>query len=164
MTLDELLALLPDNQHGDISASDLRTIVTELYGPLANEFRVAQGPFTLPAAASFSPLPTPGPIAGLMTVVESGPVLLSLSVYVDSGANNNDVSLGLDLTGATVVAVGGPGKTVRVGGKQYVQSTLSNTYLQEFNEGDTLGEVMYKATLSGAIVSDLSINMVSLIS
>lgn len=31
MTLDELLALLPDNDTGAIDASDLRTIVTELY-------------------------------------------------------------------------------------------------------------------------------------
>lgn len=30
-TLDDLLALLPDNTSGDISAADLRTIVTELY-------------------------------------------------------------------------------------------------------------------------------------
>jgi hypothetical protein len=31
VTLDELLALLPDNDTGDISAADLRTIVTDLY-------------------------------------------------------------------------------------------------------------------------------------
>lgn len=31
MTLDELLALLPDNTTGEISAADFRTIVTELY-------------------------------------------------------------------------------------------------------------------------------------
>jgi len=31
MTLDELLALLPDNDTGDIGADDLRTIVQELY-------------------------------------------------------------------------------------------------------------------------------------
>ena len=31
MTLDEMLALLPDNTTGDISAADLRAIVTELY-------------------------------------------------------------------------------------------------------------------------------------
>ena len=31
MTLDELLALLPDNDTGDIGADDLRTVVTELY-------------------------------------------------------------------------------------------------------------------------------------
>lgn len=31
MTLDELLALLPDNDTGDIDAADLRTIVTEMW-------------------------------------------------------------------------------------------------------------------------------------
>lgn len=31
MTLDELLALLPDNTIGEISAADLRTIVTDLF-------------------------------------------------------------------------------------------------------------------------------------
>ena len=32
MTLAELLALIPDNETGDIGADDLRTIVTDLYG------------------------------------------------------------------------------------------------------------------------------------
>jgi hypothetical protein len=31
LTLDEMLALLPDNDTGEISAADLRTIVTELW-------------------------------------------------------------------------------------------------------------------------------------
>src|SRR5262245_33668806 len=31
MTLDELLALLPDNTTGEISPADMRTIVTDLY-------------------------------------------------------------------------------------------------------------------------------------
>lgn len=31
MTLDEMLALLPDNDSGEITAADLRTIITELY-------------------------------------------------------------------------------------------------------------------------------------
>jgi hypothetical protein len=31
MTLDEMLALLPDNTAGDISAADMRQIVTDLY-------------------------------------------------------------------------------------------------------------------------------------
>lgn len=31
MTLDDLLALLPDNNTGEISAADMRTIVTELF-------------------------------------------------------------------------------------------------------------------------------------
>ena len=35
MTLDEMLALLPDNQTGDIDAADLRTIVTELFNDTA---------------------------------------------------------------------------------------------------------------------------------
>jgi|SRR5262245_11597715 len=35
MTLDDLLALLPDNTVGDISAADMRTIVTELWNQTA---------------------------------------------------------------------------------------------------------------------------------
>ena len=31
MTLEELLALLPDNTTGQITAADLRAVVTELY-------------------------------------------------------------------------------------------------------------------------------------
>lgn len=42
MDLDDLLALLPDNTTGAIDASDLRTIVTELYERIENtESRVA---------------------------------------------------------------------------------------------------------------------------
>jgi hypothetical protein len=36
MTLDDLLALLPDNTSGEISAADLRTIVTELWNYTAS--------------------------------------------------------------------------------------------------------------------------------
>lgn len=36
MTLEELLALLPDNDTGAIDAADLRTIVTDLYGQIAD--------------------------------------------------------------------------------------------------------------------------------
>lgn len=35
MTLEELLALLPDNTTGQIDAADLRTIVTELFDKTA---------------------------------------------------------------------------------------------------------------------------------
>src|SRR5262245_11244469 len=35
MTLDELLALLPDNTTGEIDAADLRTVVTELFNATA---------------------------------------------------------------------------------------------------------------------------------
>lgn len=42
MTLDELLALIPDQPEGNISAADLRTIVTELHSETAAiENRVA---------------------------------------------------------------------------------------------------------------------------
>ena len=35
MTLEELLALLPDNTTGEIDAADLRTVVTELFNKTA---------------------------------------------------------------------------------------------------------------------------------
>lgn len=35
MTLDELLALLPDNDQGKITAAAMRTVVTELFGQVA---------------------------------------------------------------------------------------------------------------------------------
>ncbi len=36
MGLDEMLALLPDNTQGDISAADMRAIVTELHTYVQN--------------------------------------------------------------------------------------------------------------------------------
>src|SRR5262245_52811150 len=42
MTLAELLALLPDNNTGDIDAADLRTIVTELFDNTATVLAEAQ--------------------------------------------------------------------------------------------------------------------------
>lgn len=164
MTLDELLALLPDNESGDITAADLRTIVTELYAPQMNEQRNVPGPYSLPVTANFVDLPPPGPLTGLLTTVESGPALVSFSAYMDSGSNNNNVSLGIDLSGATNLPAGAPGQVLRVGGKQPVQGTISLTYLQEFNEGDTVVAVEYKASATGAIISDLSLSLVSLFS
>ena len=48
MTLDDLLALLPDNTTGAISAADMRTIVTELYNDANPAYInvVNQGPAT----------------------------------------------------------------------------------------------------------------------
>lgn len=41
-TLDDLLALLPDNDTGEIDAADLRTIVTAIWGEAATGFAVSQ--------------------------------------------------------------------------------------------------------------------------
>lgn len=160
MTLDELLALLPDNTNGDITAADLRTIVSELYAPPMNDQLNHPGPFSLVKALSYAPLPAPGPAAGLLTMVESGPVLMSISGYVDS--SGHDISMSLELSGATNLAAGAPGKVLRIGTRTAVQCTLSDTFLQDFNEGDTVVEVKYIADASGGTLADLSLTLMAL--
>lgn len=167
MTLPELLALLPDNTVGDIGADDLRTIITELYNdamvPPSFQKGVRLGPFAgLPMSAVFAPLP--GPSASVpLVLTQPHNVLMVLSAYLDSGVNNNDVVLALDLSGATAIPAGtNPEETLRVGGKQYVESTLSISYVQAFNVGTTTMDVKYTATVAGASISDVAVTMVAL--
>lgn len=159
--LDDLLALLPDNSTGDISAADMRTIVTALYP--ASVAGVLDGPFTnLPITTGFAALPgAPGPV--LADLPQAKTVQLNLSAYIDSGANSNDVALALDLSGATALAAGSnPEQVLRVGGKQPVASTLSLSYLVQFSAGQTGVEVRYSATAAGADISAVSLTVVSL--
>jgi hypothetical protein len=161
MSLADLLALLPDNTTGQITAANMRKITSELYGPTPLE-GVALGPFNnLPAAMSFVPLPAPGPVTGSLTLDEAVNVLVILSAYLDSGANNNNVSLGLDLTGATVVPVASkPERIIQVGGKSWVQVSLSMIYVVAMAVGTTNAEVRYTASVAGANVSNIALTAV----
>jgi hypothetical protein len=160
-TLDELLALLPDNTTGEIAPVDLRTIVTELWAqattnPYVNS--VSQGPFTLPVAAAFTALPSPGPVTGTITLDTDTTMLVIISANVDSVANNNQMQLALELSGATILAAGTkPEQVLWAGGKQAVQSTLEVTYVQRLLAGTTNAEVRYTAQQAGGTVSALAV-------
>lgn len=162
MTLAELLALLPDNTSGEISPADLRVVVASLF--TASTDSNNPGPWTaLAASATFRSLPAPGPVVAPITVQYSKPLLLVLSGYIDSAVNNNEVSLALDLSGATTAAAGSkPHQVMRVGAKTNASSTVSLTYLEQFAVGTTTAEIKYKADLAGATVSDLAISLVVL--
>jgi hypothetical protein len=160
VNLSELLALLPDNTTGDISPEDMRTIVTELYNdanPAVLEV-INAGPVTLPAAAAFTPLPGAGLMSGSLALPEAMVCQVVISANVDSMVNANQIQLGLDLSGATVLPVGThPEQILLVGGKQQVQSTVEVTYLQTFNAGTTVGTVNYTAQANGGTVSALAL-------
>jgi hypothetical protein len=155
--LDELLALLPDNTTGQISAADMRTIVTDLYQaahPLYLD-RVNQGPVTLPAAASWANIPTS--VAQTLTFTDTTVAQMCISVNLDSVVNNNQVQIALDLSGATVVAAGSrPEQVLWAGGRQAVQSTLEVTSIQTFNPGTTTLQPKYTAQAANAIVSAMA--------
>lgn len=166
-TLDELLALLPDNTSGEISAADLRTVTSELwYQPLVHAEAVdTQVHDNLPAAGVFTALPA-GSKSSMDLSIEAGAprsCLFTLSAFVDSGVNANAVELALDLSGATVVAAGAkPAQVLRVGGKQYVEATVSLTYVQDLNPGTTTISLMYTAGLAGASVANTALTGVTL--
>jgi hypothetical protein len=159
-TLEELLALLPDNTTGDISAADMRTIVTNLYDRAGET--VIPGPFTnLAAAAAFTSFPTP--LTQVVTAVADRTILVNFAAYIDTDVNNNDVSLGVQLSGATVEAAGAePAHTLRLGGKTLVAATICLSYVETINAGDTTMEIMYKASLAGTDVSDVLLSAVLL--
>jgi hypothetical protein len=164
MTLDELLALLPDNTTGEISPADIRAVVTNLFiEPTHAADASSAGPYNLFATPIFTVLPgsTATPL-----VLDRGPVpvLLTLSAYLDSGVNSNDVSLALDLSGATLAPAGGkPEQTLRVGGKQFVAATVSISYLQTFEIGTTNVTVRYKASVNGGSVENVALTMIVLV-
>jgi hypothetical protein len=138
VTLDDLLALLPDNTSGEISPADLRTIVTELYSDANPAYVnvVNQGPATLAANAAWTPVP--GTTSSPFTLAENQDVMFVVSLNADTLAANNAVQVGLDLTGATVVPVGSkPEQVIWLGGKQQVQSRVEVTFIQKLNAGTT---------------------------
>ena len=146
MNLDQLLALLPDNSTGAISAADMRTIVTELYNDANPAYinQVNQGPAALVANAAWTVVPGTAPYA--FTLAEDQDVQMVISLNIDTMAANNQVQVGLDLTGATVVAIGSkPEQVLWVGGKQPVQATLEVTFIQHFLAGTTSIQMKYTA-------------------
>ena len=158
MDLADLLALLPDNSSGEISPADMRTIVTELYNdanpPYLNV--VNQGPASLVTNAAWTSVP--GTSVFPFTVNEDYADLeFVLSLNVDTQANNNAVQVGLDLTGATVVPVGSkPEQVLWVGGRQSVQVTLEETFIQRLNTGTTNIALKYTAQ-SAATLSAMAV-------
>ena len=164
MTLDDLLALLPDNSSGQISPADMRTIVTELYNdanpPYANV--VNQGPATLAAAAGWTAVP--GTAVYPLTLVDAQDMLFVLSLNVDSVVNSNQIQVGLDLSGATVVPVGSkPEQLLLVGGKQQVQARLEVTFMASLAAGTTNIAMRYTAQAAGGVLSAMAV-MASVVS
>jgi hypothetical protein len=157
MTLSDLLALLPDNTSGEISPADMRTIVTELYNdanpPYANV--VNQGPATLAVNAAFVAVPGTAPYA--FTLSDPADVQFVLSLNVDTQAANNAVQVGLDMSGATTVAVGSkPEQVLWIGGKQPVQARLEVTFIAALAAGVTNLALKYTAQ-AAATLSAMSV-------
>ena len=145
-TLQDLLNLLPDNSAGLISPADMREIVTVLWNDSHPPFWnvVNQGPFTLANNAAWTNL-TP-PVTGSVTLNDPTTAELVLSMNIDTQAVNNQVQVGLDISGATVVAVGSkPEQVLWIGGKQPVQATAEVTFIQALNAGTTNFAVKYTA-------------------
>jgi hypothetical protein len=159
MTLDQLLALLPDNTTGQISAADMRTIVTELYNdanpPYLNV--VNQGPATLAATgATWTAVPGTGPYG--LTLAEDQDMMFVLSLNADSMVNNNQIQVGLDLSGATTVAVGSkPEQVLLIGGKQQVQATVEVTFVQHVAAGTTNVALKYTAQANSGQLSAMAV-------
>ena len=154
MTLDDLLALLPDNTTGAISPADMRTIVTELYNDANPAYLnvVNQGPATLAVNAAF--VAVPGTTTHPFTLEDAQDVQFIVSLNVDTQSTNNSVQVGLDLTGATVVPVGSkPEQVLWIGGKQQVQSTLEITFLQRLAAGTTNIQLKYTAQAAATLTA-----------
>jgi len=162
MPLADLLALLPDNTTGEISPADLRTIITDLY--TTSGVQIAPGPWNgLAASAAFIPFPTPVPPVVTMNLAVAGPLLICISGYIDTVNNNNEVALGLDVTGATTIPAGSSsGQTLRLGARQATKATDSLSYVQMFNAGLTSFEARYTSQLSGTNISDMAMSAVRL--
>jgi hypothetical protein len=154
VNLDQLLALLPDNATGAISAADMRTIVTELYNdanpPYVNQ--INQGPAALVANAAYTVVPGTAPYA--FTLTEPQDVQFVISLNIDTTAANNQVQVGLDLTGATVVAVGSkPEQVLWAGSKQSIQATMEVTFIQHLNAGTTNLQLKYTAQANATLTA-----------
>jgi hypothetical protein len=77
---------------------------------------------------------------------------------VDSVANSNQIQVGLDLSGATVVVVGSkPEQVLLVGGKQQLQARVEVTFLQKMNAGTTNIQLKYTAQVAGGLLSAMAV-------
>jgi hypothetical protein len=155
VTLDELLALLPDNTTGQISAADMRTIVTELYNDANPAYLniVNQGPANLVASVPWANVPGTGP-SPLTVTDDVQDVLFVLSLNADTLAANNAVQVGLDLSGATVVAAGSkPEQVLWLGGKQPIQARMEATFIQRLSVGTTNVQPKYTAQAAATLTA-----------
>jgi hypothetical protein len=119
---------------------------------------VNPGPFTLPLSAAWRSLPAPGPVTGSIALSKVRTLMLVISCDIDSMVNNNQIRVGLDLTGATVVPVGSkPEQNIWIGGKQAVQSTMEVTYIQTLQPGTTNIDTQYNASQANAVLSNLAV-------
>ena len=72
--------------------------------------------------------------------------------------NNNQIQLGLDVSGATTVPVGSkPEQVLLVGGKQQVQSTVEVTYIQHLAAGTSNIALEYTAQVAGAVLTAMAV-------
>jgi hypothetical protein len=113
------------------------------------------------AITTYASLPTP--LTTTLSFV-SGPwlCLFILTAYVDVAANNVEVALSLDFSGATVLAAGtNTEDRLHVNAKQPVGSTLSRSDYAFVNPGDTVIELKYAAT-GAANVSDVALAVLPL--
>jgi hypothetical protein len=117
---------------------------------------VNQGPATLGVAGPWTAVP--GTSAYPFTLSENQDVLFVLSLNVDSVANNNQIQVGLDMTGATTVVVGtNPEQVLLVGGKQQLQATLEVSFIVKMNAGTTNIALKYTAQVAGGILSAMAV-------
>jgi hypothetical protein len=110
---------------------------------------------------TYASLPTP--LTAPLTMV-SGPwvALFLLSAYVDIGANNVEVALALDVSGATTVVAGAnPEDRLHVQAKSPVAATLSLADYGVINQGDHVLELKYVAS-GAATVSDVALSVLPL--
>jgi hypothetical protein len=125
---------------------------------------VSHGPFNnLPASPNFISLPSPGPVKADVNVSQPHAVLTILTAYIDSNIANNEISLAINMSGATNKIAGAlPEQILKVGGKQPVSSTMSISYIDNYVIGISTVELLYKATVHGGNISDVSVTLVAL--
>jgi hypothetical protein len=153
-TLNDLLALLPDNTTGQISPADMRTIVTELYNDANPVYLnvVNQGPANLVTNAAWTPVP--GTSSFPFTLDDDNDILFTLSLDVDTMGANNQVRVGLNMTGATVMAAGSKTEqALWIGGKQPVQATMEVTFVQRLTAGTTTIQLYYTAQAAATLTA-----------
>ena len=131
------------------------------HAPLKGSATAAQPVATTGAITTYASLPAP--LATTLSFV-SGPwvCLFILTAYVDIGANNVEVALSLDFSGATVLAAGtNTEDRLHVNAKSPVGSTLSRSDYAFVNPGDTVIELKYAST-GAATVSDVALAVIPL--
>lgn len=107
------------------------------------------------SSTSFTDLTTPGPTTPALTTGQS--VIWTVSAFVQNTSATQGGLMSLQVSGASSIAAGQPGQTLRVisaGASQNQKMSYTSMYFQTLTPGDNIFQAKYAAVAAGTAIFD----------